>query len=228
MPELTAVMEGTVATVIYNISGMLEEEIENAPNDTSFRALVSQACRELTEGEDDIDWPADSCDDMEEWDFCMEILHDGILWDTDYIGEENYIDLPPEASEALKQCMGVAPEYFSAIAPDPTPAQLEVLSEELELLCLEAYGKNRPRISTRRPQRKSGGKSKAKKASARGKAQKSATKSKARKASAGGKAKTSSGNGKAKKSSVKGKVEKTAGKGKGKKPPSTRSRKPGK
>lgn len=142
MPELSSVLEGTVAVVVRNIQGLVEEEIDLADDDdTSVRSLVGQASRDL--GIPDV--PCDKCDDPDKWAFCVDCLHDAILWDCDYLGEGNFMDLPPGQSAALKEEMGVAGEYFQGIAEEPSSKQLAVLLGELGDLCLEVSELGHPR-----------------------------------------------------------------------------------
>ena len=142
IPELTAVLEGTVAAVIRNVGWLVEEEIElGGDDDTSLRRLVGQACRDLRIR----DVPSDSCDDPDEWAFCVDCLHDAILWDSDYLGESNFVDLPPDRSQDLKEEMGVADEYFQEVAQDPLPKQAAALLAELEALCEEVAGLGHPK-----------------------------------------------------------------------------------
>lgn len=142
MPALSSVLEGAVAVVICNIQGLVEEEIDLADaGDTSIRSLVGQACRDLEIHE----VPSDECDDPNEWVFCVDCLHDAILWDSDYLGEVNFVDLPPDQSAALKEEMGVADDYFQGIVQDPPPKQLAALLSELEKLCLEVSELGHPR-----------------------------------------------------------------------------------
>ena len=155
MPELTAVLESAVAAVIQNIYWLVEEEVLETPNHTSFRSLVGQACRELI-GEEEIELPDDSSDDLDDWLFCVDCLHDAILWDSDYLGEENFVDLPPEHAQAMRDVLGVSPEYYSAIAHDPAPPQLKILHDELETLCLRVSETDLPETVVLR--KKSGGK----------------------------------------------------------------------
>jgi len=141
MPELSSVLEGTVAVVVRNVQGLVEEEIDLADEgDTSVRSLVGQACRDL--GTQEV--PHDECDDPSEWAFCVDRLHDAILWDCDYLGEVNFVDLPPERSAAMKEEMGVADEYFQGIAQDPSPKQQAALLAELETLCSEVADVGHP------------------------------------------------------------------------------------
>jgi len=141
MPELTAVLEGAVAAVIQSVRWLLAEEIEGATGgDRSLRKLVGRACRDL--GVEDV--PSPSSASEEDWSFCVECLQDAILWDADYLGEDLFVDLPPERAMALKDEMGVADEYFLSVAPDPKPEQMAAPLADLEALSHEVMTSGRP------------------------------------------------------------------------------------
>ena len=154
MPELTAVLEGAVGAVFRVLHCLVEEEVEAVPDrDKSLRNLVSRACRNL--GVEEV--PRPSHRGIEDWRFCVDCLHDAILWDIDYLGESIFTDLPPEQSRALKQNMCVSDGYFLAIAPDPTPKQMVGLFAVLTSLCQEVAEEGGPRKSTLRKPKRPGG-----------------------------------------------------------------------
>jgi len=148
MPELTAVLEGAVAAVFQNLQWLVEEEIQTAAGGETFlRKLISQACRNLEVEE----VPRPSCDDPDEWSFCVECLHDAVLWDTDYLGEGNFVDLPPERSRALKAEMGVTDEYFLSLAPELPSGEVDPVLADLEALCLEVARSGRAKSTGTAP-----------------------------------------------------------------------------
>jgi len=157
VPELTAVLAGTVGAVLQNVSMHIEAEVTAETGNTSFRTLVGQACREVVdEAKEEFKFPEDSCDGLDEWEFCVGCLHDSLLEDDDYLGEGMYVDLPPEKGAALRAWMGVKPEYFQAIADDPTQPQMEILRDEIVALCREVYDTGNAKAA--KPRRKAGGK----------------------------------------------------------------------
>ena len=142
MPELTAVLEGAVGAVFGNLRMLVEEEVQTDPDgDGPLRRLVNRACRDLAVEE----MPRPSPRSIGEWEFCVDCLHDAILWDSDYLGESIFTDLPPECSQALKQNMGVSEGYFLAVAPDPASAQVTALFAELMSLCQEVADRGHPK-----------------------------------------------------------------------------------
>lgn len=141
MPELTAVSEGTIAAVLQHVYMLLEFEVLANPDSAIFRSLVAKACRRIVKRREPEDRkvPADFCEGREEWEFCMELMHDAILWDFDYLEEDLLVDLPPEQGEVVKEGMRIAPGYFQAIAHDPSEQQVAILCGELETLCRNAF-----------------------------------------------------------------------------------------
>lgn len=128
-PVLTAHTEGAIAAVYRHISMMIEFEIdrETDPCDedspTFWRELVLGAANQ-----DDEDWeeplPDVSCDDIGEWDFVLECVSDRIFWDADYEMDKTFLDAPPPRRRVVMEQMGIDPDYFLAVAPDPTEEQL--------------------------------------------------------------------------------------------------------
>jgi len=146
MPELTAVLEGAVATVIQSVRWLVEEEVEGVTGgDRSLRRLVSRACRDL--GVDHV--PSLSAASFDDWAFCVDCLHNAILWDIDYLGEDVFVDLPPERAKAIKEEMGVADGYFLSVAPDPKADHVSAMLADLEALCHEVMVSGKPGTSVR-------------------------------------------------------------------------------
>ena len=141
MPELTAVLEGAAGAVIQSVRLLVEGEVQGVTGgDRSLRMLVNTACRDL--GVEQV--PNPSSASIDEWAFCVDCLHDAILWDSDYLIEDTFVDLPPEEAEALKKDMGVADEYFLSVAPEPKEDQVAALLADLETLCHEVMLSGRP------------------------------------------------------------------------------------
>jgi len=155
MPELTAILEGTIAAVLQNVYLLLEFVVSAYPDSTIFRSFVAKSCRRIVKHREPEDRkvPDDFCEDQEAWEFCMELMHDAILWDFDYLDEDLLVDLPPEQGEFAKEGMRIAPEYFQAIAHDPSEQQVVILCNELETLCRNAFepGNTKATKSRRKP-----------------------------------------------------------------------------
>ena len=141
MPELTAVLEGAAGAVIQSVRLLVEGEVQGVTGgDRSLRMLVHTACRDL--GVEQAFDPSSA--DTDEWAFCVDCLHDAILWDSDYLIEDTFVDLPPEEAQVLKKDMGVADEYFLSVAPEPKADRVAALLADLETLCHEVMLSGKP------------------------------------------------------------------------------------
>ncbi|MFK7767635.1 MAG: hypothetical protein AB8B55_10480 [Mariniblastus sp.] len=141
MPELTAIREATVFTIFREVLALIEMEIETDQKRTESdcyirqRALaafeesqsrpvedapdVNEWVENESEDQDPIDWlPIVDSDDIEKWEELIECLADEILWDRDFLLEEDFSDRSPTTSRILKEMTGIADNFFSSPAPD--------------------------------------------------------------------------------------------------------------
>lgn len=108
-PELTAVIEGAVASVYEHARSMVIQEIELPTDDEYFkdetptwRELVLAAARDL-----DLDeFPYHKSRDEESWHFLFECLLGIVLWDNDF-EDVKQLDVSPETSRRLKSELGI-------------------------------------------------------------------------------------------------------------------------
>jgi hypothetical protein len=106
------------------------EEPESADQATELRRLIIAACREWKEYRR-YKFPAESSKDAEKWDYLLEDLANRILWeDGDYAMAAEFIDEEPEEFRAKMAMMGIDPDYFVDIAPDPTDEELETIRRQ--------------------------------------------------------------------------------------------------
>ena len=131
MPHLTAFIESAVATVYEFARDQVQEEIdepelrEGVPY---WRSLILDAAREQDVSSD---LPDATNDDIETWTFLLEGLAGCVLWDNDYESQQN-LDLPPNKSKFLRNTLGVADDYYTAIAPDPPDNQVNLYLDALK------------------------------------------------------------------------------------------------
>jgi len=79
--------------------------------------------------------PAADSVDMEEWTFLIDYLANRILWeDGDYEMGDDFMDADPVESGLRKEMMGIADDYYTVIAPDPTDKELEAIRKQLRKL----------------------------------------------------------------------------------------------
>jgi hypothetical protein len=129
-PKLTAVAEATVGAVYHNILNDIELEISERLG-CHFRALVRVACRQ-TDSHDDL--PARRSTDFERWEEAVQSLMDCILWDTDWAAEMVPLDTKPDKARLMKARAGIDDDYHTAIAPEPSPAELQRIGQSLRQL----------------------------------------------------------------------------------------------
>jgi hypothetical protein len=144
-PSLCAVNEAAVGAIYENIRQCVEIEIDSDdPNiepevDMQFwRRLVLGALKEIDIGIPSPD-PADQlpqpdCDDTTRWRSLFETLESFVLWDDDWSWEGPFMDMAPEAAEALKHHYDIPNDYYTQIAPDPTDTELAVIRKTLYTL----------------------------------------------------------------------------------------------
>jgi hypothetical protein len=95
---------------------------------------------DLLDGEDDPDgpWPPPevTSEDADDWEFIVECLSNRILWcDGDHLAGDKYLDIDPAEARARMEMLGIAVNYYTDIAPDPTDEQLEPIRRTLRSLC---------------------------------------------------------------------------------------------
>jgi hypothetical protein len=139
-PPLTATNESAVAVRYRVIEEWVamevddEEAIREMQNGDLFawRRKVRAAFRESCP--DDLKIPPESCRKIEEWSLLIECLEGRVLWDADFLDEDLYADQAPEVGQLLKNQMNVSDEYFTAVAPDPSDHDLEVVRRTIRAL----------------------------------------------------------------------------------------------
>jgi hypothetical protein len=106
--ELNAWSEATLASILAQMRILLQVEVEDGDRD-DLRRVISR----LTE----CDVSRDDWNDWSEWDTIFDIYEDRFLWDNDF-EDTGITDLPPEHADAVRQMMGIADDYYTAIPPD--------------------------------------------------------------------------------------------------------------
>lgn len=137
-PELTAYLEGAVASVYRYALGMVAVEIEE-PGIThrpSWRQLLVDAASEC----DDIsELPDKASCDRGEWELLVECLEATVLWDTDFEAQDR-LDVDPDKARELDELMGNPADYYTAIAYDPPDEQINLYIDALMGLTPQGRG----------------------------------------------------------------------------------------
>jgi hypothetical protein len=118
--------------VDFQREGALDNEI------SQFRELVLASAREGTSSET---LPEPSFLDVEVWEELLDALMDRVLWeDRDFEEEHLFLDSNPVLGASLKEQLGIPDGYFTAVAPDPKPSEIDTLRESLRRLCGRIQG----------------------------------------------------------------------------------------
>lgn len=139
-PEVTAVLGGTVDAIYRELQGNIEIEIDLGET-TSVRRMLLDAMEEAdywndvnsAAGPDDepaLPLSPDS-NDMNAWAELVDALRTEVLEDYDFDMEDEFLDMPPEEGSALKQMLGIRPDYFTAVSEDPNKERLVEIRREL-------------------------------------------------------------------------------------------------
>lgn len=146
-PKLTAVNEATVAAIYEYVHICLQIEIDNEglvinDLDTRFwRTLVLAAITELDAGPPSPDpndeLPTENSNNIEEWSSFVGTLEDCVLHDDDWDMDDLFMDASPELSAARKDFLSIDPDYFTAIPPDPSEAEVDNARATIRALARE-------------------------------------------------------------------------------------------
>lgn len=135
-PPLTATNESAVAVLYKVIEEWVALEIDSeadfremGEDPFAWRRLLLKAYQEGIP--DDPETPAETSRDASEWEILIECLETRVLWDSDYLEEDVYADQAPETGQFLKDQMGVADDYFTGVAPDPTDRDLDLVRQKI-------------------------------------------------------------------------------------------------
>lgn len=151
--ELTSLNEAAIYAIYHAAAKAATMEIETAdfPDLPSgcdiyqWRKLVIAATAEVCGDPNDFLEPDDefsyefshTCTNEEEFEEFCEMLSDHVLWDQDYLMEDEFLDLEPWINTQEKYRMGIHSDYYSAILPDPRDFDLPALYDSLRQLCGE-------------------------------------------------------------------------------------------
>ncbi len=122
--------EATAAAVYYSILNEIEFEISEGLG-CHFRGLVRLACAQM-DSHDDL--PTLGSTDFERWEDAVQSLMDCVLWDTDWAAELVPLDMKPNDARLMKARADIDDDYYTAVAPEPSPAELRRIRDSLQQL----------------------------------------------------------------------------------------------
>lgn len=137
-PALSAVLEATVAALFCELRFRIEDEFETGGE--FWRTLLRSVFVDLEKSGNYL--PLPTSNNLLDWESLINSAADRVLWDRDWAMEAIFVDRCPDRTDTLKCKMGIADDYFTSIAPDPTPQELSQIRERLNKLT----GTNHPLI----------------------------------------------------------------------------------
>jgi hypothetical protein len=141
--DLTVLNEATIAAVFaqlrYLVGVEIEAELEGFDTFSEDpaelpRGLVLAAGRKVHPDRQDT-LPAVGSSDESEWYDLIRTLLFRILDDFDYLAADIFLDASPSRSRSMKNLLGIAEDYFSAIPDSPTGQDLEAIRAHLRRIC---------------------------------------------------------------------------------------------
>ncbi len=154
--QLSAAAEASIAAIFIEIRDCVVIEIdlsEDADDESqsqlqSWRQMVRGAARSTlvessapdsptllvgefhADAEVDFELPELSCRDRDRWSRVIDQLAENILWDRDFELADCFLDADPGVSSRRRRLLGIDDDYFTHVAPDPRPEELEGLVSE--------------------------------------------------------------------------------------------------
>ena len=125
-PGFTAPGEATIAVLFER----LREEITYEIDETQYTEWRDMLLACFDPGDSDEPLPANTSPDHDEWAALIVALQGQFLIDQDFEDDE-VADLDPVVGAALKQNMGIPPDYFAWCPPDPTESEVVAIVESL-------------------------------------------------------------------------------------------------
>lgn len=144
-PELSATLEATAYAVYRELLSLIQLEVDSSddsPSAVRIRSAVIAGCQATIVSDCDwsdfdrenIDLPIPACDDLNQWESCVESLANQVLWDRDFELEQLLADKDPAKTAAIKQYLGISANYFATAAPDAMSDEFRRIDNELVAL----------------------------------------------------------------------------------------------
>ncbi len=153
-PPRSATADATIAAIFLEIRDQIHMEIDfnmldvddcvpgemgpGVDSPTYWRQLVLAAYEQASQSDlcsYDAEAPLPNCRQLEIWELLVSVLTDRVIGDRDYELAGAFLDVDPEVSEPRKRILGITNDYFTSLAPDPTPLQIpEMISKTRQLV----------------------------------------------------------------------------------------------
>ncbi len=136
----TAIFDGTIAAlygyISYRVDGELEAERSGNSIEAEYRKLVEATYEHVDPQQVFLDpWPDFESDATFDWQDAIErLLVEFVVNSKAHFVADSYLDADPDDSWRVRESSNLPDDYFTAIAPDPTPAEIEQVRETLKNL----------------------------------------------------------------------------------------------
>ncbi len=147
---LSSTLEATIAAIFADIRDQIaieidflsiqpdtdDDEDDRTVNPPPWRPLVLDAYTLLYRPQEgsNASWaemleelPDESCRDIRLWEPLITALADAILWDRDFELADGFLDADPGVSRKRRRLLGIQDDYFTGVAPDPRPEEVDRL-----------------------------------------------------------------------------------------------------
>ena len=134
--KLSATAEAGVAAIFIEIRDQIAIEIDlqaslTADDSFHWRRRVVEASHELAESPENIEMiPSVAGQELSVWEDAVDMMASGILWDRDFEMAEGFLDADPSESQRRRNLLGIDPDYFTGVTPDPSPENVLAIVRE--------------------------------------------------------------------------------------------------
>jgi hypothetical protein len=132
-PRHTAANEGAIQAVFTTLWADLAADLDaddGGPGPADLRPLLLAA---YGDGRDDPP-PDPRSADREEWTALLEEIEARVFWDADFELGDYFLDLPPDVARERLRVVGIDPDYFLTVSPDPGESGLTAARQTLARL----------------------------------------------------------------------------------------------
>lgn len=135
--ELTAVHEGCVGHIFEHLKALVHQEIVSLAGGQTAWEMRTAIQEVITEVWGEHEFAAAALWEQADWNEVLEGLADRILWDRDYLMFSTLADVEPAQSNSLKRTLGIAGDFFTSVADDPTCEHVQHLIHATRRLAMK-------------------------------------------------------------------------------------------
>lgn len=116
----TAVHDAAIYSVYHQLKGEIAIEIDLLDT-MEWREQTLKTLESVLDPDpedSDLVPTVAASEDIDAWDFAVEILVDQVLWDRDFQLADSFLDEAPQRAALMRQILGIDEDYFSAPSED--------------------------------------------------------------------------------------------------------------